>query len=366
MRRSLLLIMVCLVLGGAALPAAAQGVSATTVVRRALLKSSAANSFIAEVHLSGQNLPPAVIPGQPRSFPRNTTVTIFRSNMRHARGNIYATVRGWYLMSLKVAADRSLETVFADGRRYLRGPITGTRFLADEWYEDGSALNGALTSALLLSVAGPRALDGVALTRLQLIGEETIAGRDCRVYAAGARQSLIRRFLMLGQRVLPYTAALNRTPTSTIEFGVCDDGYPYRLRERVVFSTPQGEAELLLDVRFTSYDAEFSVAAPRTGVPAAEAFSDAPEDALTVAVVRLARMRVAPEVAAELLDLVRLGEQVKLLGRPADARWYLVEAPAGTGWLPAPVLQLSRAVIAQVPIAEAAAPVATPTPLASP
>jgi hypothetical protein len=271
---------------------------------------------------------------------------------------------------------RGLEAVVVAGVTYAAGPLPVSGAAAPRWYDLGGEPPAAAQPPQRVSTALNLMTSGVNLASLTRLRFEPLDGRRCAVYRGDAaavstvllnlEQPLISPDLPLAEQLAAVT--LDRT---AYMLWACDDGFVHRIDVAATGfakTTPARRFGTEILLRLSDINSRaLAVAPPPDALPLA------PSPPFVARIAAPADVRLAPDMQGRVLGRALAREEVLLLDRTADGRWYRVISNAATGWLGSAAIIPPRRSLATLPVFEqgpaptaatstATTPPTTPTP----
>lgn len=244
-----------------------------------------------------------------------------------------------------------ITTVRANGVTYAIGPLPIHGVTEPVWYTIGSDAPSFLLPPYRLEDLMRRSGDALPLAEMTRGRTETIDGRRCTAYLAGADVAPAA-LGALGRPLVPPRATNANTPLDlnvqrgVVQLWLCDDGMVRRIQVTAAGNVRQQPSNVFfasVRIDVSNLNGRVTIAAPAQ----TRALQRTPEPSVTV--VRAGPIRSAP-AAGSILGQVNVQDAVIIVERSADQRWYRVRAPAATGWVSASLLSVPLAVARQVPV----------------
>lgn len=245
-----------------------------------------------------------------------------------------------------------ITAVRANGVTYAIGPLPIHGVTEPVWYTIGSDAPSFLLPPYRLEDLMRRSGNALPLAEMARGRTETIDGRRCTAYQAGA-DAAPAALGALGRPLVPPRATNANAPLDlniqrgVVQLWLCDDGLVRRIQAVAAGNVRQQPSSVFsasVRVDVSNLNGRVTIAAPTQ----TRALQRTPEP--TVAATRAGPIRSAPG-AGRIVGQINAQDAVIIIERSADQRWYRVRAPAATGWVSASLLSVPPTVARQIPVA---------------
>lgn len=266
--------------------------------------------------------------------------------------NFAFVLRSPELLRQGIDPTAGITAVRADSVTYAIGPLPIHGVTEPVWYTIGADAPSFLSPPYRLEELLRRLGNALPLAEMARGRTETIDGRRCTAYQAGADVALAA-LGALGRPIVPPRATNTNTPLDlniqrgVVQLWLCGDGMLRRVQVIAagnVRQQPSNAFSAALLIEVSNLNGRVTIAAPAQ----TRSLKRTPEPA--VAARRAGPVRSAPG-AGSIVGQMNAQDAVIIIERSADQRWYRVRAPAATGWVSASLLSVSPSVARQIPVA---------------
>jgi Bacterial SH3 domain len=277
---------------------------------------------------------------------RSTTTTVNRRNIAYTFQSADQARRGF-------DAQQGTEGVLINGEAYARGPLPLSGTAESRWYRFAGAPSGAVAPYTLIAGTLQEMLTGISLNTLRSGSAQVIDRRSCSGYRGDQTQvgPLVERLLgTVGGVTLPVVAGTTSPlviDRATYVVYVCNDSI-IRGFDLIASGSIKERTTRRYSLRMTIRITDVNNSRLAITVPT-DAISLKINEGVPGRATSAGDLRVAPEVQSQIIAKLAQREQVALLNRTANSRWYRVRAADGVGWVPATQLTIAPASARAVP-----------------